>query len=328
MTSERGIPAVVEAAHQSLRESADLAVVLVGDPAQLEPELARHPRRERLSVHPASQMIGMNEEPGQAFKAKKDASVSVALRLVADGGAEAAVSPGNTGASVVAATLTLGRLSGVRRPGIVTLMPNPSGFTGVLDAGAVVDCKPEDLVLFGVMGSLLLREVMRIEKPRIGILSIGEEDIKGNEQSLAAFEMMKKANLNFVGNVEGRDLFNGRVDVAVCDGFVGNIVLKTAEGLAKMIFEEIRESFKRGGPLVKLGGMLGKGAFRDLHRHLNADEYGGAILLGVNGNCIIAHGSANHIAIKNAILLGRACAEQGLVQKLGEKIKQHTGVAA
>lgn len=320
MTSEKGLSVVMAGCVEALREMDDLHVVLVGDPARLDPEMARQPRRDRMSLHPASQVIGMDEEPGQAFKSKKDASVSVALRLVAEGKVQAAVSPGNTGASVVAATLTLGRLQGIRRPAILMTMPHGQGYTCVLDGGAVVDCKPEDLCQFGVMASLYVEKVMGKPAPRVGLLSIGEEEIKGNEQSHAAFQLLKNAGLNFIGNVEGGDLFNGGCDVAVCDGFVGNIVLKTAEGLARMIREELKKSIRAGNLLVRLGGLLSRSAFNDAARRINPDEYGGAVLLGVQGNFIIAHGSANEVAIKNAVRLAHTCASQDFVAKLGRRV--------
>jgi glycerol-3-phosphate acyltransferase PlsX len=320
MTSERGVDVVAAAAAAAVKEIPDLAVELVGDPAVLQPQLSKVDGLGRLTLHPAGQVIGMDEEPGQAFRAKKDASVSVAMRLVKDGSAQAAVSPGNTGASTIAATLVLGRLEGVRKPAILFTVPHGHGHTCVLDGGAIVDGKPEDLLLSGIMGSLYVQEILGQANPRVGLLSIGEEEIKGNEQSLAAFPLLKQSGLNFIGNIEGRDLFKGHCEVAVCDGFVGNIVMKTAEGLASMINAEIEKSIRRGNFLVKLGGLLVKPAFADFKRRINKDEYGGAVLLGVDGICIISHGSANQTALKNALRLACNCVRQDLTRKLRGKI--------
>jgi glycerol-3-phosphate acyltransferase PlsX len=324
MTSERGVATVVNAAADALQELPDLELILVGDPSQLEPLMKAHKGLDaaRCSIEPALQVIGMDEEPGSAFKAKRDASVSVACRLVKDGKAHAAVSPGNTGASVVAATLTLGRIPGVRRPGILAFMPSKSGSTAVMDVGAVVDCRPEDLVLFAIMGSACVELVLGKQEPRVGLLSIGEEDIKGNEQIFATFAMLQKAPVKFIGNVEGRDIFGSRVDVVVCDGFVGNVVLKTAEGTVRFVVHTLKEYFSKAGLLVKLGAWLAKPAFRHLAQRASDDEYGGAFLLGVAADFIIAHGSSNQLALKNAIRQARRCAEYGLTAKLAARISQ------
>ncbi len=321
MTSERGIPTVLAASAQALKEMDGLSLILVGDPALLEPAMAAQPGLGRVRLEPALQTIGMDEEPGAAFKAKRNASVAVAARMVKEGKAQAAVSPGNTGASVVSATLTLGRLPGIRRPGIISQLPQRGGgTTAVMDVGAVVDCRPDDLCLFGIMGNLYAQQVMGKTKPRVGLLSIGEEDIKGNEQTQAAFAMLKQAPIQFIGNVEGYDIFNGRVDVVVCDGFVGNVLLKTAEGVFRLITSELNEIYAMGSPFTKMGGLLSKPSFRDLALRASADEHGGSSLLGVAGNFIIAHGSANQIALKNAIRLGYRCATDRLVEQMAERI--------
>jgi glycerol-3-phosphate acyltransferase PlsX len=328
MTSERGVPTVLAASALALKEIDDLSLILVGDPALLEPAMAAQPGLKRARLEPARQVISMDEEPGAAFKAKRDASVSVAARMVKEGKAQAAVSPGNTGASVVSATLTLGRLPGIRRPGIVSQLPQKGGATtAVLDVGAVVDCRPEDLYLFGIMGNLYAQQVMGKPSPRVGLLSIGEEDIKGNEQSQAAFAMLKKAPIQFIGNVEGYDIFNGRADVVVCDGFVGNVLLKTAEGVFRLLISELKGIYAAGSPLTKAGGLLSKPAFRELALRANADEHGGSSLLGVGGNFIIAHGSANETALKNAIRLAHRCAKDRLVEKMAERIAQQNAEA-
>lgn len=312
MTSELGVAEAVAGLLEALEREAELSVLAVGLPAELEPLLeAAPPRlRGRIELVPASETIGMDEEPGAAFKAKRDASVSVAARLVREGRADAAVSPGNTGASLAAATLLLGRVANVRRPAIFTPLPSSHGTCGLLDSGAVVDCRPEDLVQFGVMGSIYVREVLGVAEPRVGLVSIGEEDKKGNAQSLEALPLLKAAPLRFIGNIEGRDLFNGRCDVAVCDGFVGNVILKTAEGLAKMLLEQLKEQYRRQGPLAWLGGMLSRPVFRSILHRMSPDNAGGGPLLGVDGVFIITHGRANRTMLRNGILVAHACAKR------------------
>jgi glycerol-3-phosphate acyltransferase PlsX len=277
--------------------------------------------RSRAILAPAGEVIGMDEEPGQAYKTKKDASVSVACRLVKDGLAQAAVSPGNTGASMAAATLTLGRVEGVRRPAIMTLLPNGKGSTGLLDSGAVTDCRPEDLVQWAVMGNLYLQHVRGLQRPRVGLLSIGEEDKKGNALTLEALPLLREAPLHFIGNVEGRDIFNGHCDLVVCDGFVGNVVLKTAEGLAKTILGELRKEYEQAGPLGKLGGLLSKPVFGRLRKTLNPDEAGGAALLGVAGNFIITHGHSNRLMLRNALRVASECISHDLTAKMATAFK-------
>lgn len=313
MTSEKGVSESLEGVFLALRHDPALFVLAVGIPEVVIPLMQGHPFGERLALAPASEVIGMNDDPGAAFKAKKDASVTVTARLVKEGKADAGISPGNTGASMTAATLVLGRIEGVRRPAIVTLMPNGNGFTALLDSGAVVDCKADDLVQWGMMGSIFMQRVRGVNKPRVGLLSIGEEDKKGNLQTLEALPLMREASFNFVGNVEGRDLFNGHCDVAVCDGFVGNVVLKTAEGLSKMMLGQLKDAYQSSGLLSKLGGLLSKPVFRAVGKKVSPDEVGGAPLLGVAGNFVITHGSANRTMIKNAVLVAHQCALQNMV---------------
>jgi glycerol-3-phosphate acyltransferase PlsX len=316
MTAEKGVQEVVHGSVRALKEYPDLKVLLVGDPAVLQPLLRKQSWGPRLEVVEAHEAIGMDEEPGAAFKAKKNASVSVATRLIFEGRADAATSPGNTGASLAAATFILGRIQGMRRPAIMTLMPSTHGSTALLDSGALVDCKPEDLVQWGLLGSVYMKEVIGIQNPRVGLLSIGEEESKGNAQTHEAFPLMKAAPFNFIGNVEGRDLFNGHCDVGICDGFVGNIVLKTAEGLGKMLMGSIKESFQKGSLLEKVGGLLSRPTFNRARKRISAEEHGGSVLLGVNGVFIITHGAANRIMMKNAIRLCYENARQDILKKM------------
>ena len=320
MTSEKGVQEGVHGAIRALKEYKDLQVILVGDPAQVKTHLRGKNYGERLEIFPAMEIIGMDEEPGAAFKAKKDASVTVAARLVQEGKADAACSPGNTGASLAAATFVLGRIKGVRRPSLMTLMPSSHGSTALLDSGAVVDCKIEDLVQWGIMGSLYMKEVRGFKEPRVGLLSIGEEEGKGNSFVRDTLPLMKAAPFNFMGNVEGRDIFNGRCEVVVCDGFVGNVVLKTAEGIAKMIIAGLKESFLKGNVVEKFGGLLSRSAINRFKGRVSADELGGAILMGVNGIFVISHGAASRIMMKNAIRLCYECAKQDITAKLVAQI--------
>ncbi len=328
MTSEKGVLQAVLGAQLALQEFADLKVILVGDPTQLEPLVHAQRFGDRLEIVPSRETIGMEDEPGAAFKAKKDASVSVANRLVAEGKADAVMSPGNTGASLTASTLILGRVKGVRRPAIMTLLPSSHGSTALLDSGAVVDCRPEDLLQWGLMGSIYMKEVRGIQQPRVGLLSIGEEDHKGNALTKESLPLLKQTNLNFIGNIEGRDLFNGHCDVAVCDGFVGNVVLKTAEGLAKMVLNGLKESFLKSNFLVKIGGFLSKPAFHSFRKRVSADDAGGAVLLGVNGVSVIAHGAANKIMIKNAIRVAHECVRLGVIGKIKIALENSPEVVA
>jgi glycerol-3-phosphate acyltransferase PlsX len=325
MTAEKGVQELVHGVVRALKEFSDLKVLLVGDPSVIQPCLKSPDFNSRLEIVPATEVIGMDEEPGAAFKSKKDASVSVAARLVKEGKAEAAVSPGNTGASLAAATFILGRIKGLRRPAILTMMPSSHGWTALMDSGAVVDCKSEDLVQWALMGSLYMHEIMEIAEPRVGLLSIGEEEGKGNAQIQEATPLMKAAPFRYVGNVEGRDLFNGRCDVAVCDGFVGNIVLKTAEGIAKMIMNGLKESFQKGSWFEKFGALLSKPTFNRFRSRTSADEQGGGPLLGVNGIFIITHGTASRVMVKNAVRVCYENARRGIVEKLAAVIEAGPG---
>ncbi|MGH7441765.1 MAG: phosphate acyltransferase PlsX [bacterium] len=319
MTSELGVEEAVYGLFNALALVPDLKVLAVGRPDVLRPLLDKGPRGllARVELIQSSDVIGMDEEPSAAFKAKRDASVSVAARLVKEGRADGALSPGNSGASMAAATLLLGRVPGVRRPAILTLLPSRHGYCGLLDSGAVVDCRPEDLAQFAVMGSVFMQHVMGVAAPRVGLLSIGEEDKKGNAQTLEALPLLKAAGLNFLGNVEGRDLFDGSCDLAVCDGFVGNIVLKTAEGLAKLITSELRAQYSGLGPLAKLGGLLSRPAFRALSRRMSPDTAGGGPLLGVGGVFIITHGKANRTMLMNGLKVAATCAAEDVPARLG-----------
>ncbi len=281
----------------------DCEIVLVGDEEQIRAELhGEDPAALRISIVHASEVIGMNEHPAEAVRSKKDSSVVVATRLVKDGSCDAVFSAGSTGAAVAAAQLILHRIRGVGRPAIATPMPTPDGVTLMLDSGANVDSKPEHLVQSGVMGSLYAQYVFGIEHPRVGLLNIGEEETKGNEQVKETYQLLKvEPNIHFCGNAEGRDVPKGNFDVVICDGFVGNVVLKFAEGLAKTILGLIQEEIRGAGLMAKLGALLLMPTLRRLGKRLDVREYGGAPLLGVNGCCVIGHGSSDVKSVASAI---------------------------
>ncbi|MGD9874703.1 MAG: phosphate acyltransferase PlsX [Kiritimatiellia bacterium] len=255
----------------------------------------------KVEIVPASQVVEMHESPAVAVRRKKDSSIGRSIDLVKDGRADAVFSAGNTGAAVAACTLKLRTLEGVRRPAIATVMPTTGENPFVLiDAGANTDCEPDLLYQFAVMGSIYAREIIGISNPRVGLLSIGGEDAKGNEETKAAFSMLEKSKLNFIGNVEGHDLYSGKVDVVSCDGFVGNVVLKTSESVAHSISRWLKIELKRNW-IRMLGAFISQGAFRTLKKKLDPAAYGGAPLLGVNGVCIIGHGSSTPYAVCNGI---------------------------
>ncbi len=290
----------------------DLELVLVGEKEKINQELSRLKATDLpFTVENASELITMNDQAVESLR-KKDSSIAVGMRLQKEGKVDAFVSGGNTGAVMTHALMTLGRLEGVSRPAIASFLPSEKGIVVVLDAGANAECKAHNLYQFGVMGSIYTSYVLRKENPRIGLLSIGEESTKGNDLTLTTYKLLSEdSSLNFIGNVEGRDVLKGTCDVVVCDGFVGNIVLKFAESidgfLTWLVKKRVKESF-----LFRLGAFLVKVSIRDLRRVLDYTEYGGAPLLGVNGVCIICHGESPPKAIKNAIKLAADMVREGV----------------
>lgn len=242
----------------------------------------------------------MADKPVLGLRRKRDCSISRAVELVKEGQAEAIISPGNTGGVVTAATIKLRPLDAVERPAIVAVIPAPENDFVLVDAGANVECRPVHLLQFAIMGSVYAREILGYRRPRVGVLSVGTEDVKGNELTQETFKLCKQVELNFIGNVEGHDLFTNRVDVVVCDGFVGNIVLKTCESLAASMFRWLRQELTKN-PKRQLGALLAKGAFRTIRQRVDPEAHGGAPLLGLNGNVVIAHGASRERAIMNAI---------------------------
>ena len=300
-------------------------IVLVGDEQKIRKVLEEEQGWQdlKISVHHASEVIEMGEHPGAAIRRKKDASVVVATRLVKDGVCDAVLSAGSTGAAAASALLVLGRIKGIDRPTIATPMPTPRGVTLLLDSGANVDSKPRHLVQSALMGSIYSQYIFDMEKPRVGLLNIGEEETKGNEQALATYPLLQQmTTINFIGNVEGRDIPKGNVDVVICDGFVGNVVLKFAEGLAKTLMKLIKETIKDGGFLAKLGALLVMPALKKLGKRLDVTEYGGAPLLGVDGCCIICHGSSNAKSICSAIGVANEYVNNNVLDHIRDNIAE------
>jgi glycerol-3-phosphate acyltransferase PlsX len=302
----------------------DVRVHLVGPEDLLRPKLRealkategpRFPgeKRPRLPIFivQASEWISMEDKAAQAVRSKRDSSMRVGLKMVREGRAAGFVTAGNTGAAMATAKMVLGSLAGVDRPALAAVMPTSTGSPCVLlDVGANVDCDPENLVQFAVMGHMYAKNVLRVANPRVGLLSIGEEDSKGNSLTRDTLPLLREPalGLNFIGNVEGRDLYNGHADVIVCDGFVGNVALKTSEGLAKLVSSSLRESLK-STVTSQVGAMLSQKAFKAFKKRLDYSEYGGAPLLGVRGVCIVGHGSSNERAIMNGIRVAAEFAE-------------------
>lgn len=298
-----GSPSVeVEGAILAAKEY-NVEIVLVGEESLLKPEIEKHGVHSLpLSVCHASQRVEMHESPASVLRRKKDSSVFVATTLVREGKASAVVSAGHTGATMAAALFILGPVKGVERPAIATILPTLQGTAIMLDVGANVDCKPRHLFQFAIMGHVYAMKVLQKENPKIGLLSIGEEDTKGNILTKETFRHLKDSPLNFIGNVEGRDVYTGEADVIVCDGFIGNVALKISEGVAETIGKLLAREIGRS-LLGKIGYLLLKPAFRSFKKTVDYAEYGGAPLLGVNGICIICHGRSSPRAIKNAIAM-------------------------
>lgn len=298
-------------------------VVLVGDQDVIRGELAKEHQENnpKVTIHHASQVIEMKDHPGISVRKKKDASIVVATRLLREKKCDALISSGSTGAAVASALFGLGRIPGIERPAIATVIPNLKGATVLVDSGAVVDAKPEVLVQSAIMGSVYAELQLGLKEPRVGLLNIGEEETKGNEQCLATYPLLKKdPHIHFIGNVEGRDINKGTVDVVVCDGFVGNVVLKSMEGLAKALMQMVKETLMDSGLLTKLGALLVKSALSKLGRRIDVSEYGGALLMGVKAPFIICHGNSKAKDIKSALRVAKELTEKDVVGRIRKEI--------
>lgn len=301
-------------------ENENIRLVLVGRESEITAELEKYSYdKDRLSVADAPEVIGNDESPTAAIKQKKNSSIVVGLNMLKNGEAGAFLSAGSTGALLTGATVIAGRIKGVKRPALATVFPNTKGYTFLIDVGANVDAKPEYLVQFAKMGSVYMENIMGVENPRVGLVNIGAEKEKGNELVKAAYTLLEKAEVNFIGNVEARDIPLGAVDVAVCDAFVGNVILKYSEGLSKGILSMLKEELM-ATTVSKIGAALSKGAFASLKKRFDYTEVGGAPFLGVNGLVVKAHGSSNAKAFKNAINQCSYFIEKDIVKKIEEKI--------
>ena len=313
---------IIEGAVDACREWGH-EILLVGFPEVVQKELDRLEVKDLpIRIIPCDSIVTMEDSPAQGCRQKPNSSIMVAAKLVAEKQADAVVSAGNSGATMAAALWHMRRLPHVSRPAITTFLPTLTGFCVLADAGANVDCKPKHLLQFGIMGRQVMKSVFGRTNPKVGILSIGEEPTKGNELSLASAELLKKHVPNFIGNVEGRDIPKGMADVVVCDGFVGNIVLKFAEGLAESVVTLIKDEIATS-PLAMLGGLFMKGSLTEVKRKTDYAEYGGAPLLGVNGVCIICHGKSNKKAIYNAIRVAGQFVKSDTNKLIQEEILKH-----
>jgi glycerol-3-phosphate acyltransferase PlsX len=315
---------VIEGAKLALEEFSSIEqLFLVGDKSGIEKEMATHDFSwPRTKVIHASQVVEMTDKAAQSVRSKRDSSVSVAIDLVKNGEADAVVSIGHTGAAVAAATVKLRTLKGVDRPGIASPLPNEYGVCNILDAGANVDAKPIHLLHYAYMGDVYARHVLGVENPAIGIMSVGEEDDKGNDFTREAFSLLQDTSLNFVGNVEGHDLFESPIDVVLCNGFIGNVILKSCEATAKAMSKWLKLEMQRS-PLRVLGASMASGAFRAIKHRTSYESVGGSPLLGVNGTVIIGHGSSSAIAIKNAIRAAGEAIEHKVNPHIEEAIREH-----
>ena len=312
---------VVEGASQAAKEDG-ASILLVGDADQLESRLARlGSHRGRIEIVHAEEVVGMEEPAITPIRRKRRSSIRICAELVRDGKALAMVSSGNTGARMIVAKMVVGTIRGVDRPALAAVFPTPKGRTVVLDVGANVGSKPAHLRQFAVMGHFYAREILRTRSPRVGLMSVGEEEGKGTELTRAVFREMKSLGFNFVGNVEGRDVFGGTVDVIVCDGFVGNVILKSAEALAEMMSNMLQEEL-RSSVKSRLGFVLSRQAFQDFRQRTDYREYGAAPLLGVKGGCFIGHGSSNAKAVRNAIRRAVEFCEADLHNKIRENVAE------
>lgn len=311
------VPGAIEAARQT-----GAKILLVGNEVTLDGELNRlSPSGVDLEIVHAPEVAGMDEKPSDILRRKKNASIQVACRLVRDGAAQGVVSAGHSGASVACGMFIMGRIPGVERPALASLLPTEKEPVVLLDVGATVDCKPYNIFQFGLMGDAFARDILNKESPRVGLLSIGEEEGKGNSQVKEAYELFKMAqNLNFSGNIEGRDLFTGEMDVAVCDGFVGNVALKLSEGLGLSLSRVLKRELLNSGFLPKLGSLLAKSAFRRFAKVVDYAEYGGAPLLGLQNISIVCHGRSNAKAICNATRMATLFVEKETNKRLMETI--------
>lgn len=322
MGGDHGCGVIVDGVYEALGEQPNISsATIVGKQDEVTTHL-RPNGDQRVKVLHAEDVLTMEDKPIDGVRRKKNCSIAKGIDLLRAEEAEIFVSPGNTGGVVTVSTIRLGRLQGVERPGIATVIPTPHREFLLLDSGANIDSKPIHLAHYAIMGSIFAEEILGHNAPRVGVLSVGTEASKGNELTLAAHALCKTLKLNFIGNIEGHDLFNDRVDVVVCDGFVGNVVLKTCESLAKGLFGWLKRELT-ATPVRKFGALLAKGGFKKIRDKMDPDAYGGAPLLGLNGNVVIAHGSAGAHSIRNAIRM----TTETFVHQINQRIVDEVSVA-
>jgi glycerol-3-phosphate acyltransferase PlsX len=321
MGGDHGVSVTVPAALATLKHQTALKLILVGQREAIETELRRHRTTsgDRIIIHHASEVVSMDEPPAQALRSKKDSSMRVAINLVKEGVAQAAVSAGNTGALMATARFVLKTLPGIDRPAIITTLPTMHDHVHVLDLGANVDCTPEQLLQFAIMGSILVAAVEGKSRPRVGLLNVGEEDIKGNEIVKKTHELLRASSLNYAGFVEGDEIYTGDMDVIVCDGFVGNIMLKTSEGLAHMITHFIKQEFKRN-LLTKLSALVALPVLQAFRKRVDPRRYNGATFIGLTGTVIKSHGGADVLAYEHAILEAMAEVKNNVPARIGQEL--------
>lgn len=326
MGGDHGPKVVIPAALDILERNPDLRLILVGDEPTLSARLLATGKRygDRLRVQHASEIVEMHDSPSKALRNKKDSSMRVAINLVKEGAADACVSAGNTGALMAIAKFVLKTIPGIDRPAIIAIVPSLHGHTHVLDLGANVDCTAEHLRQFAIMGYELVRAVGDKPNPSVGLLNIGEEEIKGNEQVKQAAKLISDSHVNFIGYVEGNDIFLGNVDIIVTDGFVGNVALKTSEGLAKMISQSIKEAFGRS-LLTKLTGLMAMPALQVFKKRIDPRQYNGASLLGLRGIVVKSHGNADRIAFARAIEIAALEITKAVPQRISERVAETIG---
>ncbi len=322
MGGDHGPHVTVPAALDALKQDSEINIVLVGLTDVIEAELRARKASvgPRLRIHHASEVVAMDESPQSALKNKKDSSMRVAINLVKSGEAGACVSAGNTGALMATARFVLKTLPGIDRPAIASTLPSRSGHTYMMDLGANADCTPQHLLQFAIMGAMLVSSVEHKERPTVGLLNIGSEDIKGNEVVKQAGEMLRASHLNFYGNVEGDDIYKGTVDLVVCDGFVGNVALKTSEGLAHMMSSFLTQEFKRNA-LTKLMALLAMPVLKAFKRRLDPRRYNGASFLGLRGIVVKSHGGADSFAFLHAIHTAVEEARSGVLRRIAEQLE-------
>lgn len=323
MGGDHGPSVTVPAATQFLAQHPAAHLILVGQEDVLRPLLGVDAENPRLRIVHASEVVEMDESPALAMRNKKDSSMRVAVNLVKSGEADACVSAGNTGALMAISRFVLKMLPGIERPAICAPLPTVNGHTHMLDLGANVDCGPEHLLQFGIMGAMLVAAMEQKDRPSVGILNIGTEEIKGNEVVKAAAELLRASDLNFIGNVEGDGIYKGEADVIVCDGFVGNVALKTSEGLAQMLASSLRSEFKRNW-LTKFAALIAISVLNNFKRRFDHRRYNGAILLGLKGISVKSHGSADVLSFGNAIGRAYDAAENRVLERIAGRIAEMT----